>query len=166
MHYPQHCDTLILIILWSPCMLPFMYGHTGDCWLLAAIASLTLHEDTLKRVVPHDQDFDRGYAGIFHFQVSPTLWILSLYSFPMTSNLNQTHLVVQFWQHNKWMDVVVDDRLPCVRNKLVFVHSADNTEFWSALLEKAYAKYALEFTKQDTPWRLVISSFETSNLFV
>ncbi|XP_012582799.1 PREDICTED: calpain-13 [Condylura cristata] len=89
-------------------------GLAGDCWFLAALGALTQNPQYLQKILL-DQSFSHQYVGIFRFR---------------------------FWQCGQWVEVVVDDRLPIVDRKYLFVHPRrDNQEFWPCLLEKAYAKF-------------------------
>uniref|UniRef100_A0A3P8TNU7 Zgc:85932 n=1 Tax=Amphiprion percula TaxID=161767 RepID=A0A3P8TNU7_AMPPE len=88
-------------------------GKLNDCWLLSAIASLSVHRSLLKKVVPLEQNFQDGYNGSFTFR---------------------------FWQYGQWEEVRIDDLLPTQNNNLIYLSSPEKHEFWSSLLEKAYAK--------------------------
>ncbi|VDO86849.1 unnamed protein product [Schistosoma curassoni] len=84
--------------------------------VLAVMATITKYPALMNNIIPSNQTF-RGtlYTGAFVFN---------------------------FWRFGEWVEVVIDDRLPVLKGtcNLVFMHSTDTNEFWSCLLEKAYAK--------------------------
>uniref|UniRef100_A0A0K2V2R8 Calpain catalytic domain-containing protein n=1 Tax=Lepeophtheirus salmonis TaxID=72036 RepID=A0A0K2V2R8_LEPSM len=92
-------------------------GKLGNCWFVAAAGTLAGSKPLWDKVVPdaEEQEFDikGNHPGVFRFR---------------------------FYRFGSWTEVLVDDLLPTYNGSLIFSNSQDNTEFWGALLEKAYAK--------------------------
>ncbi|XP_055873006.1 calpain-5-like isoform X2 [Biomphalaria glabrata] len=92
-------------------------GEIKSTWFITACTALAHEPKLWNKVIPDikNQEFSdtSPYAGIFRFN---------------------------FWRFGQWIEVVIDDRLPTKEGQLIFIHSNQKNEFWSALLEKAYAK--------------------------
>lgn len=91
-------------------------GMLGNCWFVAALSLLASNRKNLEQVMPdyYKQEISHdSYCGIFKFR---------------------------FWYFGEWVEIVVDDYLPTINNRLIFTHSTNQDEFWSSLIEKAYAK--------------------------
>ncbi|PAA83752.1 hypothetical protein BOX15_Mlig010786g3 [Macrostomum lignano] len=88
----------------------------ASAWFATACSVLTARPSLLLQLIPSYADQDYGtqfHPGILQFE---------------------------FGRQGRAYRVVVDDRLPSRGGQLLRCHSDDGAEFWSALLEKAYAK--------------------------
>ncbi|XP_065604301.1 calpain-10 isoform X2 [Cyrtonyx montezumae] len=90
-------------------------GILGDCWFLCACVALQKSKYLLNKVFPPGQ---------------PS-W---------TDELYQGRFTCHVWQFGHWVEVTIDDRLPCLGGKLCFSQCQTEDLFWLPLLEKAYAK--------------------------
>lgn len=104
----------------------------GDAWLFGAITNLAINQELLCQVVPVDQNFlKKQYYGVFHFRYSKSNFF---------KLVDDKYVYNRFWQYGKWVEIVIDDRLPTCNGRLIYMCKTKFHEFWGALLEKAYAK--------------------------
>jgi hypothetical protein len=86
-------------------------GQLGDCWLLSAIAVVAGHENLMDRVIVNKKLNPAGYY------------------------------IIRLFINGKWVNVVVDDKLPSsARGGPIFCSSKNGSEIWMSIVEKAYAK--------------------------
>lgn len=92
-------------------------GRFSSPAVVAAITAVGTRAPVKEFIMPKDQEWNSEkpllYRGIFHFH---------------------------FHYFGQWTDVVIDDRLPTQKHKLVYTKAEHENEFWPSLVEKAYAK--------------------------
>jgi len=91
-------------------------GQLGNCWFLAALQSI-LEESPhkLNGCIPKNVNFrSANYNGVLEFV---------------------------FYDNGLPTKVVISDKLPTVKGSLIFASSNRSNEFWTPLIEKAYAVF-------------------------
>lgn len=119
-------------------------GSLGNCWMVAAISCLASEPSLWKKVGTPCPCLSLPLLLLL-ISPSPPIQVIPDHA-EQEWNPKHPHLYggifhFRFWRLGRWTDVVVDDRLPVSGDgALLFCRSATPREFWSALLEKAYAK--------------------------
>ena len=97
-------------------------GLLGNCWFIGALATIIASPEVVNLIMPQPWPTSLVGCSLFRFR---------------------------FWKWGKWIEVVVDDRLPFVADgmgrmvyppKLAFSKCQSTEYFWVSLLEKAFAK--------------------------
>lgn len=89
-------------------------GRLGSCYLLGALAGLSVVPGLVERLFSSACSFEHGVFGVMIFDA----------------------------ETRKWTYVVIDDLVPVDWNgDPIYARSVDEDEHWVSLLEKAYAKY-------------------------
>jgi len=96
-------------------------GLVGDCYFVCSVAVVAMDPLLIRMPLPSDNSLND--VGVYHFR---------------------------FWYQGSWVDVVVDDYLPCfeinaqniyiVGSNFCVCEETKTVEFWPMLIEKAYAK--------------------------
>eukprot|EP01022_Parablepharisma_sp_SALTPOND_P033931 TRINITY_DN8_c0_g1_i1.p3 TRINITY_DN8_c0_g1~~TRINITY_DN8_c0_g1_i1.p3 ORF type:complete len:989 (-),score=126.44 TRINITY_DN8_c0_g1_i1:6417-9383(-) len=116
-------------------------GELGNCWFVSALSSVaanseslimsnmdpTLLEalDTQETLTQESWGNLKGslFSPIFHYYATKGMY------------------VIRFMKDCRWRYVIIDDKLPCRRDKVpIYAKDKNLNEFWVSLVEKAYAK--------------------------